>query len=512
MASCPAGGKAVLATLRAGVVLLLACIFLGPAVVYLQNRKVQPTIVVVRDASQSMNTADAYADPASVRIVAAAMASNESDVAAAKPSRVQIVNELLGTSRLGVLDALSKKGRIQAFDFADQVSKVEVRQTRGEKPALALSLPPLVAEGRSTDLSNAIGQSLATERPAAIVLFTDGQHTGKDDAIAAAREAKGRGVPLFVVGVGDPSRRRNVSVAKVYSRPQAWQEEPFEIDALLNFQDAQAGDVRVELIEQRVGESDQAVGEGVVVTSLAVAAPEKGSGQKTAQFSHTVREPGRFVYRVRVEPIEGDSEEQDNESSSNVVKVLNRERVRVLLVAGAPTWDYRLVQKLLARDKTITVSCWLQTLDEERAQEGTRYQERAVLLRRDFAAGSRSAGDRPGVDRAGQAIRGRACGRAVVHGRAQALRPLADEPADSRVWQAAACQLWRRGSARSGGVAFDESASVAAEGRRGQRRQSGHAVLSRSRGNAPQVGDVTRNAMELSIARCSANGASFGGA
>ena len=52
--------------------------------------------------------------------------------------------------------------------------------------------------------------------------------------------------------------------------------------------------------------------------------------------------------------------------------MLSRERVRVLLVAGAPTWEYRLVQKLLARDKTITVSCWLQTLDEERAQEGTR--------------------------------------------------------------------------------------------------------------------------------------------
>ncbi|HMC10270.1 MAG TPA: hypothetical protein VKH44_03230, partial [Pirellulaceae bacterium] len=126
------------------------------------------------------------------------------------------------------------------------------------------------------------------------------------------------------------------------------------------------------LIEQRLGENDQPLGEGTVVTSLDVAAPEKGSGQKTAQFSHTVREPGRFVYRVRVESIEGDSEESDNQSSSNVVKVLSRERMRVLLVAGAPTWDYRLVQKLLARDKTITVSCWLQTLDEERPQEGTR--------------------------------------------------------------------------------------------------------------------------------------------
>jgi hypothetical protein len=379
MESCPLWVRTLLATLRAGVVLLLACIFLGPAVVYLQNRTIQPTIVLARDASQSMNTADAYADEAAAKAVAAALGKSESQVRAAKPSRVDIVNALLETNHSGVLAALSRKGKLQPSDFADQVTKVELRQQRpaadGQRDrnaAARLSLPPLVAEGRGTDLNAAIRQSLTADRPAAIVLFTDGQHTAKDDALEAAREAKSRNVPLLVVGVGDASRRRNVSVAKVYSRPQAWQEEPFEVDAVINFQDAEPGDVRVDLIEQRVGENDQPTGGGAVVQSLQLAAPEKGSGQKTAQFSHTVRESGRFMYAVRVEPIAGDSDESDNQAASSVVKVLNRERVRVLLVAGAPTWDYRLLQKLLARDKTMTVSCWLQTLDEERAQEGTR--------------------------------------------------------------------------------------------------------------------------------------------
>ncbi len=42
--------------------------------------------------------------------------------------------------------------------------------------------------------------------------------------------------------------------------------------------------------------------------------------------------------------------------------------LRVLLVAGAPTWDYRLVQTLLSRDKTIGLSCWLPTLSYETAK------------------------------------------------------------------------------------------------------------------------------------------------
>ena len=126
--------------------------------------------------------------------------------------------------------------------------------------------------------------------------------------------------------------------------------------------------------------------------------------------------------------------EDDNQLASAVVKVLSRERVRVLLVAGAPTWEYRLVQKLLSRDKTITVSCWLQTLDEERAQEGTRPITRLPITKEELFYYDVMMLFDPnpqefdhGLDGAAQAVRRRAFRRPPVYGRPQALRPIADQ-------------------------------------------------------------------------------------
>src|SRR4029078_5087822 len=92
-------------------------------------------------------------------------------------------------------------------------------------------LPPLKAEGRVTDIAAAIREAIASDNPAAVILFTDGQHTGKDDPREAAREAKAKGGPLLVVSGGDTSRPKDLRVAKVYGRPQIWADEPFEVEA-----------------------------------------------------------------------------------------------------------------------------------------------------------------------------------------------------------------------------------------------------------------------------------------
>jgi len=382
--TCPAWVKMLLATLRTAVVLLLVCIFLGPALVELRQRTIQPSLVVLRDASQSMNTKDDYEDDAAAKIAAAALHQSPEKIKQDHPSRAQIVNEVLAFDDGRLLADLRAKGKLQALNFAEQVTKVDLREAKKGAPTAAKAnglkenpaatdqvpaLPPLVAEGRGSDLWTAIRQSLASDSPAAIVMLTDGQHTGKDDARAAAREAKERGVPLLVVGVGDPSRPRNLKVVNVLVRPQVWQDEPFEVDAPISVEGIDAPEIRAELVEQRVGDNDAAIGGGTVVQTVQVTS--KPGERPRAQFSHTPREAGRYVYTVRVEPQEGERRDEDNQLSSPVVKVLSREKVRVLLVAGAPTWEYRLVQKLLSRDKTIVVSCWLQTLDEERAQEGT---------------------------------------------------------------------------------------------------------------------------------------------
>jgi hypothetical protein len=404
--SCPRWGKLLLAGLRTGVVLLLVVIFLGPALVYLQNRTLQRNILLVRDASQSMNTADRYSDEATAQIAAAALRTSPSQLRTQRPTRTQIVNDILARENSKLVRDLGARGRVAVLDFADQVTKVPTTSPsaasaseKSPKPNEASAaasaeeanpsfeagplVPPLVAAGRGSDLWAAIRQGLASDNPAAMVLFTDGQHTGKNDPREAAREAKARGVPLFLVGVGDPSRPRNLKLANLYVRPQVWQDEPFEIDAIVTAQGVEAGEVRVELIEQRVGDNDAAVSSGAVVETLQLAVPE-GGGRLRAEFSHTAKESGRFVYSVRVDPVDDELDEADNQAASAVVKVLSRERVRVLLVAGAPSWDYRLVQKLLARDKTMIVSCWLQTLDEERAQEGTRQITRLPVTREEL--------------------------------------------------------------------------------------------------------------------------------
>lgn len=397
--TCPRWVKLLLAGLRSAVVLLLTIVFLGPALVVVKERTIKPTLILARDASQSMSTVDRYADDEAAAATAAALQTSVSELRQQKLTRAQIVDKLLDpTNDVHLLSQLAARGRLQTLDFADRVEKLEVRGSINpfpeKKPAndsrkeageanQPPALPKLNAIGRGTDFWTAIREAAASDKPAAAIFFSDGQHTAKDNPFTAAEEAKERGMPLFIVGVGDPSRPRNVRVSNVYVRPQVWQDEPFEIDAMIVAQGIDSTDVRVELIEQRVSDSDQAVGEGTVVQTVQLSL-DRTSNRKAAQFSHTPKESGRAVYRVKVEPLEDELDDADNEMSSPVVKVLSRERVRVLLVAGAPTWEFRLVQKLLARDKTIVVSCWLQTLDEERAQEGTRQITALPVTREDL--------------------------------------------------------------------------------------------------------------------------------
>lgn len=46
------------------------------------------------------------------------------------------------------------------------------------------------------------------------------------------------------------------------------------------------------------------------------------------------------------------------------------EKIRILLISGLPNWDYQHLQRLLQRDSSIALSCWLQSMDETRPQEG----------------------------------------------------------------------------------------------------------------------------------------------
>lgn len=358
-ASCPPWGKVLLTALRSASVVALAVVVMRPAIVLVQHRTIRPKLVILRDASQSMNATDEST-------------GNES------LSRVTAVNQAFASTQLNLLDHLAAKGDLVWVDFSSQATTLP-------QPA------PLVATGRETNLAAAVRHALppaSTHLPSsspsgsilpgslpadvsAIVLITDGQHTTADDPQAAAREAQRLHVPIYTVGVGDSTHRLNVAVTSVSSLPKVWKDEPFEIEAILQFQGAPPGPLVLELLELPAATAT-ADTSGIVVQTRQIPIDSSAEGgQLTASFSHLATGAGNFIYRVRIQPPPGDARATDDQADSNLVQVHSRDQIRVLLVAGAPSWDYRLVQKLLARDASIQLSCWLQSLAPDRAQDGT---------------------------------------------------------------------------------------------------------------------------------------------
>jgi uncharacterized membrane protein len=72
---------------------------------------------------------------------------------------------------------------------------------------------------------------------------------------------------------------------------------------------------------------------------------------RTVSFTFTPDQTGRFVYTVAV-PVFPDETVAENNTRSFALKVI-RDRVRVLLVAGRPSWDERFLRGLLKQDANV---------------------------------------------------------------------------------------------------------------------------------------------------------------
>ncbi len=238
-----------------------------------------------------------------------------------------------------------------------------------------ISLSPLTQAGSTvltTDLAGAIREALQIQSRnplAGIVMLTDGQATAGDDPLAAAEQAGQLGVPIFPVGIGDPSEPRNLRVAELWTPESVFTDNPLQIQARLHVTGCEGQTVRLELVERTVRD-DGSAGPETVIASRDVTVPANRTTieGESAAFQHAPREAGNYLYTVRLAELPNELVTADN-ARSNRVQVLS-DMARVLLISGGPTWEYRNLARLLVRDKTTNVSCWLQSMDEDMRQEG----------------------------------------------------------------------------------------------------------------------------------------------
>ncbi len=413
--TCPMPIKMLMGFLRLTVLLLLVAMYLEPSVFYQKVNLIKPTIAMLRDSSLSFDRGDNYRSKDQANQLAEATGLLAQDIASGEIKRSALLNQAFKKNPK-LLEKLRNKGSIRVINFSDGNAPIAVIPAIVEKqgdeeqgkdvqpdqssdsddgnsaiaqsnepadPAAAEegagetvlrdSMPELEANGLGTDIWQALRESLDdASRLSSIILVTDGQHNGTEDPLEIARKAASLGIPIFVVGVGDPNPPKNLAVNEVYVREQAYPDEPFEIEAIL--QTSQVGEegmppsIDVELVQQQIDLTTGKPGAPQAIKTKSVEVPPNG-GRIRVDFDHILTQPGKYIYTVQVAALDDETETDDNSEVSAVMEVVD-EKVRVLLVSGLPSWDYQQVRRLLARDSSIALSCWLQSMDESRPQEG----------------------------------------------------------------------------------------------------------------------------------------------
>ena len=401
--------RPTLLTLRLLTLLFLLLLYLQPSISLVNSVRLRPPIALARDASASMAFADRMTNPQQVERLAQQTGLPAAGLERGDFTRVEVINRLLGDGQNAWVNTLREKGALRVVDFAtdlrsvttlpaiDKDKSVDANSDAAQQVDDTTNAPadiptdvtatddseageskagedfrvrPLVADGVTTNLSRALGSLIGEDSSVgSIILLSDGQHNSSEDPLELAQRAARRDVPIYIIGIGDPTRPRNVAVDEVYVRSKVRPAEPFTIEALVRGEDLDDQAIVLQLIEQPLDpENQQPLGAARELQTKSLQLPE-GQGRVRVNFEHSQVEPGLYLYRVVAASVDNEISTEDNQRNSSPVEVID-DRVNVLLVSGGPQWDFQQVLWLLQRDPSINVSGWLQSLDPERPQEG----------------------------------------------------------------------------------------------------------------------------------------------
>ncbi|MBN1491301.1 MAG: VWA domain-containing protein, partial [Phycisphaerae bacterium] len=351
-----------MATLRCAVILVLAVIWVQPILATYIHQTTESRTLVFVDGSASMQLVDRYPDAARAARVREFLTDDGPDMS---PSRNVLLAHLLTRDEGAWLAALAARNTVDLWRYGDVPERLATRRAGDagvELPAVATQ--PAAVAAPMTDLGRAVRQAVrevGNAPIAALVVVGDGGLNAGESADVIARYAKARALPIHAVGIGDPDPPQNVRVSEIIAPANAFVRDPFAITVHLAAQGLTSGSIPVELIE-----SDGRT-EMTLDTQVARVAPDGRIAPIT--FTRQVAQAADLTYAVRAAPLPVESITDDNTKQTSV-RVLER-KMRVLLVAGAPEWDYRFVTRLLERDASVDVSCWLQSADVEAVRDGT---------------------------------------------------------------------------------------------------------------------------------------------
>ena len=402
--------RLIMTCLRCAVLVLLGLIWLEPVAVRYLHRTTEAYTVVLVDDSASMDLVDRdLSEPATPGRV-----GETAENPAGPVRRIDRVRDFLLAGESAFLSKLAEHNTVQLYSFASgsqlvatvpsprlrphgQDAEVESSSSRLGH-AIQSSLAAL---GGSTNISRSLQQAVgaAGSSPiAGVILFSDGRITAGEPAATAAEFTRRHRIPLYAVGVGDDRPIVNVRVFGATAPTTGLAGDPLSVSVTIEAQGMDSSKLEAILYEEFA--EDGALGTNVEriverrpinfespIASPAdppkadhaaalVDKPPVAPGavrirrRRTTELSFALSRdrPGTYHFRVHVPPSAEEIITSDNDAVVSV-RVLDG-ALRVLLVAGGPSRDYRYLSRLLMRDQTIDVSCWLQSADVDAVRDG----------------------------------------------------------------------------------------------------------------------------------------------
>lgn len=354
----------LLTGLRLLALVAIGVVALEPVLVRYEERRQDATTIVLVDSSASMGLSDHYRNETDQQRVRDAIG----ELPGEGLRRVDIAERLLTGDQSAVLRGLAKDNRVALYSFdraLTNVAAIERRDPDSDKPAPMPALD-ISAMGSATDVGQGIRNALANAEGgpiAGVVLFTDGRFNRGERSTQLARALKSRNTPLYAVGVGDPAEAVNLRVAELSAPKSAFKNDPFRVSAKIEAAGLTGESIVAELWERRGGgEAKRVDQQRVEIAGEGVLPP--------IVFERKVEAPGDIGYSLRLAPATYEAVLTDNERDLVPgVRILD-DKMKVLLVSGGPSYDYRFLSRLLERDKTVELSTWLQSADINAVRDG----------------------------------------------------------------------------------------------------------------------------------------------
>ena len=296
--------RRILLLLRAAAAALVVCIVLMPAIELRAVSKVRSRVVALVDTSRSMSLATKEGTRAE-RVIAHANAN------------------------ASTYQRLSKDAMLEWATFDERVQPAE-------------GLPdPLPTLGAKTDLARALNEisyQASGRDLGAVLLYSDGTDTEGLTVERASVIGEQLGVPIFAIGFSTESAAADLAIRRIVSDDFAFVHNTVTIDVELEQRGLDLDRTMVTLKRQ-----DEVVATKEVVFD--------GGGRARVSFDFKPNRIGKVAYQVTVPVAEGEVVSSNN-TKSLVLKII-RDRIRVLQVAGRPSWDERFLRELLKRNPNV---------------------------------------------------------------------------------------------------------------------------------------------------------------